>query len=69
MQKYIKIHPDDKVAVALAPLSAGTVIDTGEETVALLEDIPQGHKAALQDLAEGEAVIKYGYPIGIPNSL
>ncbi|MCI7813319.1 MAG: altronate dehydratase family protein [Lachnospiraceae bacterium] len=65
MQTYIKIHPADKVAVALCPLSAGTVISIDQKEINLLEDIPQGHKFALQDLSENEPVIKYGYPIGI----
>ena len=30
----------------------------------LLEDIPQGHKFALEKISSGEAVIKYGSPIG-----
>lgn len=63
--KYIRIHKDDKVAVALAPLNAGTEIDIDGLKVVLVEDIPQGHKFALEDLAEGASVIKYGYPIGI----
>lgn len=29
-----------------------------------LEEIPAGHKMALQDIPEGAQVIKYGYPIG-----
>ena len=29
-----------------------------------MEDIPQGHKVALKEMCEGEAVIKYGSPIG-----
>ena len=65
MQKYIKIHPADKVAVALSPLAAGTVVSIDHKEITLLEDIPQGHKFALEDLAENEPVIKYGYPIGI----
>ena len=64
-QSFIRIHPDDKVAVALRPLSAGTEISVGGVTVTLAEDIPQGHKFALTDLGEGEPVIKYGYPIGV----
>lgn len=65
MQKYIKIHPSDKVAVALCPLEAGTVISIDGQEITLLEDIPQGHKFALTDLSANEPVIKYGYPIGI----
>ncbi len=58
--KYIKINPDDNVAVALQDLQAGEVV----EGVKLLCDIPRGHKIVLQDLAEGQNVIKYGFPIG-----
>lgn len=65
MQKFIKIHPADKVAVALCPLPAGTVVSIDEKEITLTQDIPQGHKFALEDLSENEPVIKYGYPIGI----
>ena len=56
--KYIKINPDDNVAVALQDLQAGEVV----EGVKLLCDIPRGHKIVLRDLAEGQNVIKYGFP-------
>lgn len=65
MQEFIKIHPNDKVAVALKPLAANSQLNVAGETVVLTEDIPQGHKFALCDLAEGEQVIKYGYAIGV----
>ena len=58
--KYIKICPEDNVAVALQDLSRGEVV----EGVTLLSDIPRGHKVALKDLEAGENVIKYGFPIG-----
>ena len=58
--KYIKINPADNVAVALEDLPKGTVV----EGVSLLMDIPRGHKIVLEDLKEGDNVIKYGYPIG-----
>ena len=32
--------------------------------VQVREDIPQGHKLALAQIAAGENIIKYGYPIG-----
>ena len=44
MQKYLKIHSNDNVAVALAPLSKGLIVELGSQTVTLSEDIPQGHK-------------------------
>lgn len=63
MQEYIKIHPADKVAVALCPLKAGTTVSIDGRELALIEDIPQGHKFALTSLKKEEPVIKYGYPI------
>lgn len=65
LKTYLKIHPDDLVAVALAPLSAGTVVEIQDQTVTLKEDIPQGHKFALADIRAGKPVIKYGSPIGV----
>jgi altronate hydrolase len=65
MQTFLKIHPDDKVSVALQPLSAGEVLVVEGEKITLLEDIPQGHKFALCTISEGEPVIKYGSPIGV----
>jgi altronate hydrolase len=62
MTRVLQIHPDDTVAVALEPLSAGVVTPQG---VTLKNDIPQGHKFALADIAEGDEVIKYGNVIGI----
>lgn len=65
MQNFLKIHPKDKVAVALKMLPAGGILNVEGEEITLRADIPQGHKFALCDIAEGEAVIKYGAAIGI----
>ena len=58
--KYIKINPDDNVAVALQDLAAGEVV----EGVILKVAVPRGHKIVLRDLKAGENVVKYGFPIG-----
>ena len=60
MTDFIKIHPEDNVAVAIHPIEVGNVF----EGVTAKEAVPQGHKMALTDIKEGEAVIKYGFPIG-----
>ena len=65
MKTCIKIHPKDQVAVALAPLTAGAVVQVGDQAVTLRENIPQGHKFALAAIREGSSLIKYGAPIGI----
>lgn len=65
MQTFIKIHPDDKAAVALQPLAMCHSLIVDDEEITLTEDIPQGHKFALCNIAKGEKIIKYGAPIGI----
>ena len=60
MLDFIKINEADNVAVALHPITAGTVF----EGVEIKEDIPQGHKAALRTIRKDETVMKYGLPIG-----
>lgn len=62
--EFIKIHENDNVAIALMPLEKGKLVTTPRGTVALTEDIPQGHKFAVEDIEEGKCVNKYGYPIG-----
>ena len=60
MSKLLQLNPRDNVAVALEPLAAGVAL----EGLTLLDAIPMGHKVALRALSPGQAVIKYGYPIG-----
>ena len=58
--RYIKINPDDNVAVALQDLKKGEVV----EGVTLQGDVPRGHKVVLRSLTAGDTVVKYGFPIG-----
>lgn len=68
MQNFLRINDNDNVAVAIQTLAAGETIvvsdEKGDITVTAVEEIPAGHKIALVDMPEGEAVIKYGFRIG-----
>lgn len=64
MKDFLKINPADNVAVAINPLSAGMALNVDGDEITLVTDIPAGHKFALRDIAEGENIIKYGFPIG-----
>lgn len=64
MKDFLKINPADNVAVAINPLAAGTTVNVDGDEITLISDIPAGHKFALRDIADGENVIKYGFPIG-----
>jgi galactarate dehydratase len=60
---YITMHPADNVAIVAndGGLPAGTVFPSG---LTLRDQVPQGHKVALADLAEGDAVRRYDVTIG-----
>ncbi|MGC7873734.1 UxaA family hydrolase [Desulfosporosinus sp. SYSU MS00001] len=60
----LKLNARDNVAVALKNLRAGEIVSYNEGEVCPLRDIPGGHKVALQEIHAGEAIIKYGFPIG-----
>ncbi len=64
MQEFVKINSKDNVAVALTDLVKGSTILVDDVEITLQDDIPRGHKFTLTSLAEGENVIKYGFPIG-----
>lgn len=68
MQNFLKINENDNVVVALNTIPAGETITVetpeGSKSVTALEEIPAGHKMAIQDIPEGGEVIKYGYRIG-----
>jgi altronate hydrolase len=59
------LDPLDDVAVALTALAPGMAVAAGERRVEIRDDIANGHKVALRDMAAGETVRKYGWPIGI----
>ena len=58
----------DNVATALCNLENGDSVklEIGDSAVnvVLLQPIPFGHKLALKDIEQGEAIIKYGETIG-----
>jgi altronate hydrolase len=61
----IRVHPDDNVAVVAADVQAGNVVRLDDGTqVQAVEAIARGSKVALDPIACGEAVIRYGEEIG-----
>ena len=64
--KSIVADPDDNVATARAEIDEGTVLSRdARDNIVLREKIPFGHKLALETIARGEPVIKYGQRIGV----
>ena len=64
-RRLLVLHESDNVGTALADLAAGSLVEFGPgRSLRLLEAIPFGHKAALEPIPAGGAVVKYGHPIG-----
>jgi galactarate dehydratase len=61
--RCIRMHANDNVAIVVndGGLQPGAVFADG---LTLVDAVPQGHKVALRDLAEGEAVVRYNVAIG-----
>src|ERR1700758_519875 len=61
--RYIKLNARDNVAIVVNDfgLPAGSTFACG---LTLRAFVPQGHKVALSDIAEGEPIIRYGEVIG-----
>lgn len=60
----LQIHPRDNVAVSLRSLEAGSTVDVGGRHVQLTAAVPAAHKFALRPIRGGEAIMKFGQPIG-----
>jgi len=61
--RYIMMNDTDNVAIVVndGGLPAGTVFPDG---LTLVDRVPQGHKIALRDLKQGEAIVRYDVAIG-----
>src|SRR5437868_11610776 len=61
--RYIKLNERDNVAIVVNDfgLPAGSRFSCG---LTLRAHVPQGHKTALSDIAEGAPIIRYGEIIG-----
>ncbi|ETX10212.1 D-galactarate dehydratase [Marinomonas ushuaiensis DSM 15871] len=57
-----RLNEIDNVAIAVTSLPCGGVVEI--DNIVSKENIPAGHKFALQDIGEGEDIVKYGQVIG-----
>lgn len=65
MKAALVISERDNVATALQALEAGGPLEIGGRSITVREPIPSGHKIALCDITVGQAIVKYGSPIGV----
>lgn len=60
----LRISEEDNVYVLLRPLTEGSCLQFGEQTIVCETSLELGHKIAARDISSGERIIKYGAPIG-----
>jgi len=64
MSAYLKINDSDNVAVALENIALGSAIEENGNVLQIKETIPQKHKFALKNFAEGDSLYMYGVLVG-----
>ena len=64
MNAALVISDRDNVATALEPLEPGRIIQLDQTMLTIVERVPRGHKVAIRAIHAGDAVLKYGSPIG-----
>ncbi|WP_313804279.1 altronate dehydratase family protein [Sphingobium sp.] len=64
MPAAIRIDPKDQIAIALRALEAGEAIAVAGRSLCMAQAVERGHKIALTDIAKGDQVRRYGWPIG-----
>ncbi len=63
----LQLHPADNVGLLKHPLKAGRELCRGKDRLNAVTTIPAGHKIAVAEIGEGEAIRKYGQVIGFAN--
>lgn len=65
MKPVLVISERDNVATALEALEPGRDLTLDRGHILVCDTVPSGHKIALRPIRAGEAVVKYGSPIGL----
>ena len=64
MRKILILDSRDNIAVCLADLSVGEIIEQDDISIKVLNNIPRGHKIASRPIAKDDGIIKYGERMG-----
>lgn len=64
VSKFIHLHQNDNVAIAVDSMAVGESLEVGGRQLLVADPIVEMHKFAVEPIAQGEAIIKYGQFIG-----
>lgn len=65
--KYLQIHPNDNIMVALQDLSKGSTIQANGHSFLLHEHVAAKHKFSVEALETGDSIYMYGVLVGKAN--
>lgn len=60
----IHLNAADNIAVARVPLSPGQLLRVDGRAITVEDPVPAGHKVALEAIASGESIVRYGQRMG-----
>ena len=63
--RLICLRAGDNVLLLATSCPAGTRLSVDGQEHTLSEALALGHKIAARDIAKGETILKYGFPIGV----
>lgn len=62
--RLIRLAEPDNVLMIATALNRGERLFIGDQEIILESDLALGHKIAARDIAAGETILKYNFPIG-----
>ena len=60
----IVLSAEDNVGVAIKPIAPGADVAAGDIRLTARDEVPIGHKIALETIAPGQKIVKFGVPVG-----
>jgi len=63
-KKFLQIHPDDNVLVALQDLKKGEVVVWNNDVITLQDEVDAKHKFFINEMQVGDEVLMYGVLVG-----
>ncbi|MFG6687745.1 UxaA family hydrolase [Mariniflexile sp. HNIBRBA6329] len=64
MEKFVQLHINDNIVIALKKFETGDIINVNGEEIPLKESIDFGHKIAIKPISKKNKILKYGLSIG-----
>ena len=63
--RLVRLAAPDNVLLLATGIGAGEMVQVEGQPVAMAADLTLGHKIAARDIAAGETILKFDFPIGV----